>query len=70
MQPDSAVRGCSNWSWWSPVYKPDAGSCYTYCAQNGANACEWYGNGDCYVEFGSGCYVQGGFGGWWAAVLQ
>ena len=70
MQPDSAVRGCSNWSWWSPVYKPDAGSCYTYCAQNGANACEWYGNGDCYVEFGSACYVQGGFGGWWAAVLQ
>ncbi|HSK79380.1 MAG TPA: WSC domain-containing protein [Thermoanaerobaculia bacterium] len=69
MQADSAVRGCSNWNWWSPVYQPDPGSCYTYCAQNGANACEWYGNGDCYVEFGSGCYVQGGFPGWWAAVF-
>lgn len=69
MQPDSAVRGCSNWSWWSPVYQPDPGSCHTYCAQNGANACEWYVNGDCYVEFGSGCSVQGGFPGWWAAVF-
>lgn len=70
MQPDSAVRGCSSWSWWSPVYQPDPGSCYTYCAQNGANACEWNANGDCYVEFASGgCYVQGGFPGWWAAVF-
>ncbi len=69
MQADSAVRGCSNWYWWSPVYKPDPGSCYTYCAQNGANACEWNQNGDCYVEFGSGCFVQGGFPGWWAAVF-
>jgi hypothetical protein len=69
MQADSAVRGCSNWSWWSPVYQPDPGSCHSYCAQNGANVCEWYGNGDCYVEFGSGCSVQGGFPGWWAAVF-
>lgn len=69
MQPDSAVRGCSNWSWWSPVYQPDAGSCSAYCAQNGANACEWNANGDCYVEFGSGCSVQGGFPGWWATVF-
>ena len=70
MQADSAVRGCSDWSWWSPVYQPDAGSCYTYCAQNGANSCEWNVNGDCYVEFASGgCYVEGGFPGWWAAVL-
>lgn len=69
MQADSAVRGCSNWSWWSPVFQPDPGSCRTYCAQNGANACEWFANGDCYVEFGSGCSVQGGFPGWWAAVL-
>ncbi len=70
MQPDSAVRGCSNWSWWSPVYQPDPGSCHTYCAQNGANACEWdVNNGDCYVEFGGGCSVQGGFPGWWAAVF-
>lgn len=70
MHPDSAVRGCSNWSWWSPVYQPDPGSCRSYCAQNGADACEWYGNGDCYVEFGRGCHVQGGFPGWWAAVLR
>lgn len=69
MQADSAVRGCSNWSWWPPVYQPDPDACYAYCAQNGANACEWYVNGDCYVEFGSGCYVEGGFGGWWAAVF-
>jgi hypothetical protein len=69
MQADSAIRGCSNWSWWSPVYQPDPGSCHAYCAQNGANACEWYTNGDCYVEFGSGCHVQGGFPGWWAAVF-
>ncbi|HEX2254322.1 MAG TPA: WSC domain-containing protein [Thermoanaerobaculia bacterium] len=69
MHADSAVRGCSNWTWWAPVYQPDPGSCYTYCDQNGADACEWYGNGDCYVEFGSGCSVQGGFSGWWAAVF-
>ena len=69
MTPDSAVRGCAGWYWWSPVYQPDPGSCRAHCAQNGANACEWYANGDCYVEFGSGCYVQGGFPGWWAAVF-
>lgn len=69
MSPDSAVRGCSDWYWWSPVYRPDPASCHAYCAQNGANACEWYANGDCYVEFGSGCYVQGGFPGWWASVF-
>jgi hypothetical protein len=69
MQADSAVRGCSDWSWWAPVYQPDPGSCHTYCTQNGADACEWYGNGDCYVEFGSGCHVEAGFPGWWAAVF-
>lgn len=70
MQADSAVRGCSDWTWWSPVYQPDPGACHAYCAQNGANSCEWHQNGDCYVEFASGgCYVQGGFPGWWAAVF-
>jgi WSC domain len=70
MQADSAVRGCSNWSWWSPVYQPDAGACSNHCAQNGADACEWNVNGDCYVEFASGgCFVQGGFPGWSAAVF-
>ncbi len=69
MQADSAVRGCSNWTWHSPVHKPDAGSCRAHCIQNGANACEWFQNGDCYVEFGSGCHVQGGFPGWSAAVF-
>jgi hypothetical protein len=69
MQPNSAVRGCSSWSWWNPVFQPNPGACGTYCAQNGAQACEWYVNGDCYVEFGEGCSVQGGFGGWYAAVF-
>jgi hypothetical protein len=70
MQPDSAVRGCAGWWWWNPVWQPNAGACLNYCAANGADACEWYVNGDCYVEFGSGCYVQSGFGGWSAAVLN
>jgi len=70
MQADSAVRGCSDWTWWSPVYQPDPGACYNHCAQNGANSCEWNVNGDCYVEFASGgCSVQGGFPGWWSAVF-
>ena len=70
MQADSAVRGCSDWSWWSPVFQPDPGACHAYCAQNGADSCEWFQNGDCYVEFASGgCFVQGGFPGWWAAVF-
>jgi hypothetical protein len=69
MQPNSAVRGCSNWSWWDPVYQPSADSCASFCTQNGANACEWNQNGDCYVEFGNGCYVQSGFPGWSAAVF-
>jgi hypothetical protein len=70
MQANSAVRGCSNWSWWDPVHKPNAASCSNYCVQNGANACEWNsGNGDCYVEFASGgCHVASGFPGWHAAV--
>lgn len=70
MQPNSAVRGCSNWSWWSPVFQPSASSCGTYCAQNNADACEWHVSGDCYVEFGQGCFVQGGFTGWHALVLR
>lgn len=49
MHADSAVRG--NSSWWSPVYKPDAAACSSHCVANGAAACEWYVNGDCYVEF-------------------
>jgi hypothetical protein len=70
MQANSAVRGCSNWSWWNPVHKPSAAACSNYCIQNGARACEWYsGNGDCYVEFASGgCHVASGFPGWHAAV--
>lgn len=70
MQADSAVRGCSGYSEWAPVSQPDAGSCFSYCSQNGANACEWNTGGACYAEFGTGCYVQGGFGGWYAAVLS
>jgi hypothetical protein len=70
MQANSAVRGCSNWSWLNPVTMPNAAACSNHCVQNGANACEWYsGNGDCYVEFASGgCFVAPGFPGWRAAV--
>ena len=28
--------------------------------ENAANACEWRPNGNCWVEFGTGCYVEGG----------
>ena len=31
MQSNSAVVGCSNWTWLDPVYRPDAASCYSYC---------------------------------------
>ena len=70
MESDSAVRDCTNRYTWSPTYRPDAGSCYNYCSANLANACEWFSNGNCYVEFGKNCRVKGGFGGWWAAVLS
>jgi pimeloyl-ACP methyl ester carboxylesterase len=69
MQSDSAVRGCSNYVEWPAVYQPSANDCRDYCGQNGADACEWSQGGSCYVEFGRDCYVQGGFGGWYAAVL-
>ena len=69
MERDAAVRGCANYVEWPPLFKADAASCYSYCQQNGANACEWNVNGDCYVEFGSGCYLVGGFAGWWSAVF-
>ncbi len=68
-QANSAVRGCNPWSWWNSSFTSTPGACYNWCSQNSANACEWSQNGDCYVEFGAGCYVQGGFPGWWAAVL-
>ena len=70
MLAESAVAGCSGWSWWDPVPQPDADTCYSYCAQNGAQACEWYANGDCYVEFGNGCSLQAGYPGWSAAILS
>lgn len=69
MEADSAIRGCTDWSWWNAVYQPTANACYDYCAQNGADACEWSTSGNCYVEFGNGCYVQPGFPGWYAAVF-
>jgi len=70
MQNDSAVRGCQNFSGWSPTFQPSANACLSYCAQNGASACEWYVNGDCYVEFGDDCHVEPGYGGWSSAVLS
>jgi len=69
MQANSAIRNCSGYSEWAPVSKPNATSCYNYCVSNGANACEWEsGNSQCYVEFGSGCDIVGGFSGWWAGT--
>jgi pimeloyl-ACP methyl ester carboxylesterase len=70
MQSNSAVRGCAGYVEWSSVYHADAAGCVDYCAQNGADACEWFESGDCYVEFGSGCYVQSGFNGWSAVVFD
>jgi len=61
---------CSDWSWWSPVYKADAEECGSHCQANNADACEWEaGTGDCYVEFGNNCSLFG-HGGWWAAVYN
>ena len=70
MTPDAAIRGCTNYVEWSPVFQPDASHCLEYCLGNGADACEWNESGSCYVEFGSGCYVQSGFSAWYAAVLS
>jgi pimeloyl-ACP methyl ester carboxylesterase len=70
MHSNSAVRGCSGWSWWDPAYLPTAEACATYCVQNNADACEWYTNGECYVEFGRSCYVEPGYAGWSAMVLR
>jgi len=71
MTANSGVRECQSYSEWSPVYQPDQNSCKAYCSQNGADACEWHAaSGDCYVEFGNSCQIQGGFSGWYAAVLN
>ena len=68
MHSNSAVRGCVGWWWWDPAYQPTADACANYCVQNNADACEWYTNGECYVEFGSSCYVEPGYAGWSARV--
>lgn len=71
MQASSAVRGCSNYSELAPVHQADSNACSAYCAQKGANACEWeQSTGGCWAEFGQGCRVEGGFGGWWAVVFN
>ena len=70
MQQDSAVRGCAGYQEQRLDNYPDANSCANACMQWGANACEWNQDGSCYAEWGSGCYVQPGFGGWWAAVFS
>jgi hypothetical protein len=69
MYADSAIRGCSGYIEWSPIYQPSADACRNYCVVNGASACEWYVDGSCYVEFGSGCRVESGFSGWSAALI-
>jgi hypothetical protein len=70
MHSNSAVRGCVGWWWWDPAYQPTAVACADYCVQNNADACEWYSNGECYVEFGSSCGVEPGYAGWSAMVLR
>jgi hypothetical protein len=71
MQQNSAIRNCTDFSYSLAAYLPGPTECYNRCSADGANACEWEESSRaCFVEFGSGCTVQGGFGGWWAAVLS
>jgi hypothetical protein len=70
MQSGAAVRGCSDYVEWSPIFQPTASACLSYCSQNNANACEWHQSGSCYVEFGTSCYVESGYAGWSAAVIS
>ncbi len=70
MVSDSAIRECEGYVEWPAVYQATADGCLDYCGQNGADACEWWQGGSCYAEFGRGCQVHGGFGGWSAAVLD
>ena len=70
MVPDAAVRGCTDYVEYPPIYQPDANACLSYCTQNGGDACEWNSDGGCYLERGSGCHVEPGFGGWSAAVIH
>jgi hypothetical protein len=67
MASNSGIRGCSNYSEEIGVYEPDAASCLEHCVARGGDACEYHGN--CYVEFGDGCYVDGGITGWAASLL-
>ena len=60
MYQDSAVRGCSNYSEHMD-YMGSAADCASYCANNGANACEWdEGAGECWRAYGSGCTWKAG----------
>ncbi|MEO8551423.1 MAG: hypothetical protein ABI678_15705 [Kofleriaceae bacterium] len=68
MTADSGVRGCSNYQESNVGYRADANACLDACTAAGADACEWNVDGTCFVERGSGCFVQGGFSGWYAAV--
>jgi len=71
MQQHTGIRGCSDYYYLPPVYKADAGACLSYCQGESADACEWHeASGDCYADFGSGCYVESGHGGWYSAVLN
>ena len=68
MTTDSAVRGgCNSVS--VQGYPSTAAGCAAICAAQSANGCEWeVSTNACYVEFGSGCYIQGGFPGWYASA--
>lgn len=71
MTQGAAVRGCWDYSDQGAAFQPSVEMCSSYCAQQGADACEWEeSSGGCWVEFGTGCYVEEGYAGWYAAVLN
>jgi peptidoglycan hydrolase-like protein with peptidoglycan-binding domain len=69
MTAGNAVRSCRNYVEYPAVSKSDSASCLSYCVSQGSNACEWYSQtGECFAEFGSGCSLEGGYGGWYSSV--
>ena len=65
-----AAATCSDWVWLTPTTKSTSEECKAYCESFDAQSCEWEpGNGNCYVEWGTGCYVTPGVSGWAAEVF-
>jgi hypothetical protein len=71
MQPNTAVRGCSDYVERSAVWMASVSQCRDYCVAHNADSCEWdSGSYGCYVEYGDGCHLESGFSGWYAMVLN